>query len=278
MNFYIHSLWRFAGFFVFYYRKDVEIPELLGSKFLEALDSNRRQQAKACMSFSERVAAEREEVQQKLSDSPLIAQAQEIFEKLQFKTPDLSLRIKDGYFKFTENVSVSPANKDKKQQIETVYNGAPVQGLWQKLCRLVTCNKEGLKTVNHYPMKNINLYFQQGKTYLVLGAPRSGKSTLLRMIAGILPEDKNYEVGGSVMINKFNPKSEGVVWSNFIGYVSVFESNALYSSWKWPHVSCSLSSSKDTLIKLIACIPTSPLRKRVTLHGLVDRLELIETL
>jgi ABC-type ATPase with predicted acetyltransferase domain len=204
--------------FSFSYRKDVKIPEILGSKLLDALESKRRQRAEAIVSFQERVAAEREEVKQAVSKSPLVIQAQELLEKLQYKRPDISLRIKDGYFKYTEQVDESQTKKDAKQRIETVYNGAPVQGLWQKLRRLASCSKGGSKIIEHYPLKNVNLYFEQGKTYLVLGGPRSGKSTLLRMIAGILPEDKDHQVDGMVAINRFDTKSKGVVWSNLVGY------------------------------------------------------------
>lgn len=211
----------------FSHRKDIDIPELLGLSFLEALDSSRRQKAEAIMTFSERVAADREGVNQSISDSPLVVQAHEVMEKLQMKSADLSLRIKDGYFKYVEHIDESASKNDAKQRIETVYDGAKVRGLWHKLCRLATCNNSGLKTIEHYPLKNVNLFFEQGKTYLVLGAPRSGKSSLLRMIAGILPEDKDHEVGGSVTINTFNPKTPGVTWSNFIGCVPVSISIAL---------------------------------------------------
>jgi ABC-type uncharacterized transport system fused permease/ATPase subunit len=212
------------------YRKDVEIPEMLGSKFLDALEPSRRQRAEGIMSFSERVAAEREEAKQAVSGSPLIVQAREIYEKLQLKKLDLSLRIKDGFFKFTEQVDQSQARKETKQKIETVYNGAPVQGLWHKFLRLTLCKESDLETIEHFPLKNVNLYFEQGKTYLVLGGPRSGKSTLLRMIAGILPEDKDHEVGGTVSINSVDTSSKSVVWSNLVGYVCV--STALRSFFR----------------------------------------------
>jgi ATPase subunit of ABC transporter with duplicated ATPase domains len=192
---------------------------MLGSKFLDALDTDRRQKAEVIMSFSARVAAEREEIKQAVSENPLIIQAHELFQKLQLKRPDLSLRIKDGYFKFTEQLNQSQARESAKQRIETVYNGAPVQGLVQMLMRLISCKKGSLETIELFPMKDVNLYFEQGKTYLVLGGPRSGKSTLLRMIAGILPEDKDHQVGGTVTINKFDTKSKGLVWSNIVGYV-----------------------------------------------------------
>lgn len=192
---------------------------MLGEKFLEALDTERRQKAASLMNFSERLTAEREEIKQEISDSPLVKQAMELLEKLGIKRIDLSLRIKDGNFKFIERMDESEARKDPGQRIETVYNGAPIQSTFQRLKRLVTCNKEDLKTIEHYPLKNINLNFEQGKTYLVLGAPRSGKSSLLRMIAGILPEDKDHVVEGTVAINKVSPKTKQVVWSNLVGCV-----------------------------------------------------------
>jgi energy-coupling factor transporter ATP-binding protein EcfA2 len=212
----------FFNLFVFccYGRKDIEIPEALGSAFLNALDSSRREKAKSVMmSFSERLTADRQEVKEEISDIPLVRQAKELREKLQVKTADLSLRIKDGYFKYTEVIDESQDKKDPIKRIETVSNGAPIQSVWQKLKRLVRCSAGGMKTIEHYPVKNINLYFEQGKTYLVLGAPRSGKSTLLKMIAGILPEDKDREVGGSVTINRFGPKTGNLTWSNFVGYI-----------------------------------------------------------
>jgi ABC-type glutathione transport system ATPase component len=207
--------------FDWFRRKDVEIPEPLGSTFLDVLDSERKELAKSAMkSFSERLVMDRKGVKVEISDSPLVKQAMELMEKLQVKTADLSLRVKDGYFKYIELVDESQAKEDPVKRIETVYNGAPIQGVWKKIKKLLQCTtSSGMKPVEHYPMKNINLYFEQGKTYLVLGAPRSGKSTLLRMIAGILPEDKYHEVGGTVAINRFGPKTEGITWSNFVGYI-----------------------------------------------------------
>ncbi|KAL3914877.1 MAG: hypothetical protein SGILL_005905 [Bacillariaceae sp.] len=190
---------------------------MLGEKFLDALDTERRDRAATLMCFADRVAADREGIKQELSDSPLVKQAAELMKKLGVQPVDLHLRIKDGNFKFIQRMDESEAKKDPAQRIETVYNGAPIQGQWQKIKRLVTCNKDGLKTIEHYPLKNINLKFDQGKTYLVLGAPRSGKSSLLRMIAGILPEDKDHEVSGTVAINKVNPQTKEVVWSNLVG-------------------------------------------------------------
>ena len=158
-------------------RKDIEIPDKLGSAFMNVLNSSKKEKAAAILSFEERVLVEKEEHKKTISDSPIVIEAVELAKKLKGVEFDFSVRIKDGFFK---------------------------------------CN-------DHYPMQGINLYLDQGKTYLVLGAPRSGKSSLLKMIAGILPEDKDHEVGGELTVNKISPKTKGVVWPNIVGYIDQIE-------------------------------------------------------
>ena len=204
-------------------RNDIEIPDQLGSAFLNALDKSNRERAAAIMSFEERVMTEKKEFKKAISDNPIVIRANETRKKLHSREPDFSVRIKDGYFKYIERVDKIQAAKSTKRQIETVYNGAPTQGLFQKLIRAMKGDFSGKKVVEHYPMKNINLYFEQGKTYLVLGAPRSGKSSLLKMLAGILPEDKDHVIGGEVAVNTITPRTKGVVWSNVVGYIDQIE-------------------------------------------------------
>jgi ABC-type transport system involved in cytochrome c biogenesis ATPase subunit len=174
------------------------------------------------MSFNQRLLEDRESFKKHVSDSSIVQEIIELMEKLggkDAKTFNMSLRIKNGSFKVVERVDENAANKTDLQRIESVFNGAPIQSWFQTLKRRMTCKGDGANMVERFPMQNVNLVFEQGKTHLVLGAPRSGKSLLLRMIAGILPEDDGREVGGSVTINKFGPKTKGVVWSNFVGYI-----------------------------------------------------------
>jgi ABC-type multidrug transport system ATPase subunit len=173
------------------------------------------------MKFAERLATEREEAKKEIFDNPILKEAREVQEKLEVNRPDMSLRVKDGYFKFIERIDEKEAEKKDAaaQGIETVYNGAPIQSAWQKIKRIISGRIGQFKIIEHYPVKNVNLFLEQGKTYLVLGAPRSGKSSLLRMIAGILPEDRDHEVGGSVKFNRFDPKSGEIVWSNLVGFI-----------------------------------------------------------
>jgi ABC-type multidrug transport system ATPase subunit len=62
-------------------------------------------------------------------------------------------------------------------------------------------------------MKNVNLRFEAGKLYLVLGGPASGKSTLLKAVAGLLKEDKNSELSGEISVNGKTRKDKELQWN-----------------------------------------------------------------
>ena len=217
LNAFVHSIFEYKN------RKDIEIPKRLGSAFIDAMNTSRRKVAAALISFEDRLLEDKEEHMKAISDSPIVIEANRLMKKLNTKQFDTSVRIKNGSFKYTERVEEANAEKTQMNQIETVYNGAPVQSVWQRLKRTMKGDFSGKKSVDHYPMKNINLYFEQGKTYLVLGAPRSGKSSLLKIIAGILPEDKDHIVGGAVNVNTVTPKTKGIIWSNIVGYIDQIE-------------------------------------------------------
>jgi ABC-type multidrug transport system ATPase subunit len=200
-------------------RKEIEIPKRLGSAFVGALSSSRKNAAADVISFVDRLLEDKEERKKAISDSPIVAQALDVVQKLYTKRPVASLKVKDGSFKYIERFDKIEEEGKRMSQIETVYNGAPVQGLLRKLLRTLKGDFSGKETVEHFPIRNVNLFFEQGKTYLVLGAPRSGKSSLLKLIAGILPEDKNHSTGGTVCVNKITPKTQDFVWSNIVGYI-----------------------------------------------------------
>jgi len=68
-----------------------------------------------------------------------------------------------------------------------------------------------------------DMVFEDGKTYMLLGASGCGKSTLLNMIAGILsPESGSIEIGGENMTaktqkekDKFRIKKIGYIFQDF---------------------------------------------------------------
>lgn len=64
-----------------------------------------------------------------------------------------------------------------------------------------------------------DLVFEDGKSYMLLGASGCGKSTLLNMIAGILsPETGSIEIGGEEMTSR-SQKEKDKFRINRIGYI-----------------------------------------------------------
>jgi len=97
---------------------DIEIPDQLGSAFLNALDKSNRERAAAIMSFEERVMTEKKEFKKAISDNPIVIRANETRKKLHSREPDFSVRIKDGYFKYIERVDKSKPQNQRSARLK----------------------------------------------------------------------------------------------------------------------------------------------------------------
>ena len=81
-----------------------------------------------------------------------------------------------------------------------------VVAIWKYLQRVVQCQPQ-VPTTQHGQLprkeilKNINLVIEPGLNYLVLGPPGSGKSVLLKAIAGLLPLHRPFTMEGSITYN-----------------------------------------------------------------------------
>jgi ABC-type lipoprotein export system ATPase subunit len=202
-------------------RQDVQVPKELKRALRHAL-KEKAPDPPGHSTFQERLLSEREEILEKYAEDVLVQQSYELMEKLKTKHPDRTVRVKDGSFKVTDYFDADEEEgKKKKQKMATVYNSGPTYMILDRIKRMIRSGRPCPKLMSHERvcMKGVNLFLEPGKTYLVLGAPRSGKSTLLRMIAGILQEDPDHQVGGKVSLNTFHSKSEDVVWSNYVGYI-----------------------------------------------------------
>lgn len=108
--------------------------------------------------------------------------------------------------------------KDKPAQISNILNSSPIYkaitgiaGCWKGVARSTIANKNEI-------LGGVNLHFTSGKSYLVLGAPGSGKSLLLKYIANILRQNTNRKLGGKVTLNGKSPIRRSICWSNLVAY------------------------------------------------------------
>jgi ABC-type multidrug transport system fused ATPase/permease subunit len=91
-------------------------------------------------------------------------------------------------------------NQDVK--LETVFSTSLFYRLykWYKV-KMSGASAEACNLVSKNVLDDISLHFQPGKMYLILGPPASGKTTLMRCIAGLLHPQKAEVLNGAVTYN-----------------------------------------------------------------------------
>ncbi len=86
------------------------------------------------------------------------------------------VRIKNGSYTVKSQVATS-AEKIGQQFIPTVTNSRALIKMARDIWDVVTSGNYRRETETKSVLEDINLYLEGGKTYLILGAPGSGKST-----------------------------------------------------------------------------------------------------
>ncbi len=129
-----------------------------------------------------------------------------------------------------QNASYNYIEKEKDYtKISTVYNTSCLYSLTQILSRASRCQpRQKKRKIRHAILHDINLVIQPGKQYLVLGPPASGKTTLLKMIAGLLPVNKQNALDGRITYNgrSLLDQMKGIYIDNAFGYVDQLDKHA----------------------------------------------------
>jgi ABC-type multidrug transport system ATPase subunit len=134
----------------------------------------------------------------------------------------LEVRIQSATYEYIEK-------ERDHTKISTVYNTSCLYSLTRSLGRASKCQPHTKKNKIKRPiLKDINLVIQPGKQYLVLGPPGSGKSSLLKMIAGLMPVNKHHSLDGSITYNgrSLLDQMKGVYIENAFGYVDQLDKHA----------------------------------------------------
>lgn len=130
-------------------------------------------------------------------DAMGLKEAAQVIMKLQSYYPSdatnqVGVRLKD----FSYEVDVDP----NSNQVQTVFNQSFAYDAL-KWWKIFTGKETKPVKQRKFVLQNINLNFQPGKMYLILGPPLSGKTSLLKAIAGRLSMENGETVTGSVEYN-----------------------------------------------------------------------------
>ncbi|KAK1936666.1 ABC transporter G family member 29 [Phytophthora citrophthora] len=104
--------------------------------------------------------------------------------------PQMEVRCKD--VSLIAEVSIVQRSANVKSELPTIYNS--IKHVVQKF----TANRNVTK---RYILNRVNAVFEPGTITLLLGQPGSGKSSLLKLLSGQFPMEKNIRVDGEITYN-----------------------------------------------------------------------------
>jgi ABC-type multidrug transport system ATPase subunit len=158
-----------------------------------------------------------------IEQNDVVAGLRNLLKQVKAKPPPFTLKIKNGSYKITNHIDPTDATDNEtgraKQKIKTIRSESIVFKLQAYVKRLMKGSSARVQKVEVTIMDQVNVAFQPGKMYLILGAPGCGKSTLLKMIANTLHTSKDHVVGGSIHMALVHPTDQHVYWSNLVAYI-----------------------------------------------------------
>lgn len=128
-----------------------------------------------------------------------------------------------------DNVSYTVPVQLNSKKIRTVYNSSFIYPITRFFYRVISGERKEPKQMMEFPvLSNINLVLKPGKQYLVLGAPGSGKSSLLKIIAGLIHHPKHGEkLEGTIAYNGRTLKEkEEFHIENCFGYIDQLDKHS----------------------------------------------------
>lgn len=192
---------------------------------------------------------ERDARRDSLNEEDGNAEEEERYERIREMLAGESLQVEVRMRQFSFLVPI----RTDAPSVKTVLNQSPCYGAYEfgrRFVRLISSSKKKLSLPHiaskvflpydkHPVLTDINLVFKPGKTYVILGPPGSGKTSLLMAIAGRLPNFVNAvtkkpikgkpHVCGRVEYNGVTVDDDpGMVLANVVSFVGQLDCHAPY--------------------------------------------------
>jgi ABC-type multidrug transport system fused ATPase/permease subunit len=199
----------------------VEIPDGLKRKLLEEEEPEKKDEATHASSLKS-YQSEKASLISEFEEGDLMKEVRKMYDETKFKTPSYDLRVVDGKYTVTNysydySTEVDGDEEARHKHTKPVYDTVATASFaanWIRKCRyFIKTGKSAKRTTEKVLLDGVNLKFDSGKLYLVLGAPGAGKSTLLRYIADTLRKDKDHVREGSVSLNGISSDDPSTYWS-----------------------------------------------------------------
>lgn len=153
--------------------------------------------------------------------------------------------------------------QQQREQSSTSPQPHPRTSIWRPTKRADVLNPYQQKDI----LKQIDLVFKPGKSYLILGPPAGGKTSLLKAIAGLLPKNTTSTTTttqGKLYYNGISSEDSRLVLPNLVSFVGQLDIHAPYLT-----VAETFQFAQESRVqKLTGAGATNNERSNITLEGL----------
>ena len=214
-----------------HHRNKIDVPEDLKQRIFEGIEHQKLYAYNDDNTFRETIGNHTDFIVEQqihrrssIEQNDVVAGLRNLLIQVKAKPPPFTLRIKNGSYKVTHLIDPMEAVKENtsgraKQKIKTIQTESIIYKFRNFVERCMKGKSMRTQKVEVTIMDEVNVAFQPGKMYLVLGAPGCGKSTLLKMIANTLHKGPQHVVGGTMHMALVHPTDPGIYWSNLVAYI-----------------------------------------------------------
>ena len=212
-------------------RNKVDVPEDLKQRIFDGIKHPKNDYCMEDDTFRESIGSHTDFIvnqqhrrRSTIEQNDVVAGLRNLLIQVKAKPPPFTLRIKNGSYKVTNLIDPMDSVNDNPsghatQKIKTIQTESIVYKIKNFIERCLKGRSMWTQKVEVTIMDEVNVAFQPGKMYLVLGAPGCGKSTLLKMIANTLHKSPHHVLDGTMHMALVHPTDPDIYWSNLVAYI-----------------------------------------------------------